>query len=95
MDIPLQSQCELMDPTLLRSPFECTRTTILKLTNLSLAAARSGEWNGMSDKYSVPFMARGAKALAYMKDVFRNSSGQNFSCEVGPMSCSVQKVPKK
>jgi hypothetical protein len=49
----------------------------------------------MSDKYSVPFMARGAKALAYMKDVFRNSSGQNFSCEVGPMSCSVQKVPKK
>jgi hypothetical protein len=95
VDTLLQGQRERIDPTLLRSPFEYTPTTILKLTNLSPAAARSGRWKGTSGKYSVPFMARGAKASAYMKDMFRSSSGQSFSCEMVPMSCSVRKVPKK
>jgi hypothetical protein len=94
-DRGVPGQCEALDPTVLRSPFEYTRSTILKLTNLSLAAARSGKWKGTSGKFSVPFMSRGAKTLAYMEQVFRNSSGQNFSCEVVPMSCSVQRVPKK
>jgi hypothetical protein len=94
-DTGVPGQCEVIDPTVLRSPFEYTRTTILKLTNLSLAAARSGKWRGTGGRYSVPFMSRGAKALAYMEQAFRNSSGQNFSCEVVPMSCAVHRVPKK
>jgi hypothetical protein len=94
-DRGVPGQCEAIDPTVLRSPFEYTRSTILKLTNLSLAAARSGKWRGTNGRYSVPFMSRGAKALAYMEQVFRSSNGQNFSCEVVPMSCSVQRVPKK
>ena len=40
-------------------------------------------------------MSRGAKTLAYMERVFRNSSGQNFSCEVVPMSCTGRQVPKR
>jgi hypothetical protein len=94
-DRGVPGQCEVLDPTVLRSPFEYTRATILKLTNLSLAAARAGKWKGTNGSYSVPFMSRGAKALAYMEKVFRNSSGQNFQCEVVPMSCSVQRIPKK
>lgn len=94
-DTGVPGQCELLDPTLLRSPFEYTRSTIVKLTNLSLAAARAGRWKGTNGRYSVPFMSRGAKALAYMERVFRNSSGQNFQCEVVPMSCSVRRVPKR
>jgi hypothetical protein len=94
-DTGVPGQCELLDPTLLRSPFEYTRSTILKLTNLSLAAARAGRWKGTNGKFSVPFLSRGAKTLAYMERVFRNSSGQNFSCEVVPMSCTVRQVPKR
>jgi hypothetical protein len=94
-DRGVPGQCEALDPTVLRSPFEYTRSAILRLTNLSLAAARSGKWKGTSGKFSVPFMSRGAKTLAYMEQVFRNGSGENFSCEVVPMSCSVQRVPKK
>jgi hypothetical protein len=94
-DTGVPGQCEAIDPTVLQSPFEYTRSTILKLTNLSLAAARSGRWRGTSGRYSVPFMSRGAKALAYMEQTFRNRSGPNFSCEVVPMSCRVQRVPKK
>jgi hypothetical protein len=94
-DRGVPGQCEALDPTVLRSPFEYTRSTILKLTNLSLAAARAGKWKGANGQYSVPFMSRGAKALIYMEQVFRNSRGQSFSCEVVPMSCSVQRIPKK
>jgi hypothetical protein len=94
-DRGVPGQCEALDPTMLRSPFEYTRATILRLSNLSLAAARAGKWKGANGKYSVPFLSRGAKALAYMEEVFRNSSGQNFQCEVVPMSCSVQRIPKK
>jgi hypothetical protein len=35
-DRGVPGQCEAIDPTVLRSPFEYTRSTILKLTNLSL-----------------------------------------------------------
>ena len=94
-DRGVPGQCEVIDPTLLRSPFEYTRNTIVRLTNLSLAAARSGKWRGNNGTYSVPFMSRGARALAYMERVFRNSSGQSFQCEVVPMSCSVKRVPKR
>jgi hypothetical protein len=94
-DTGVPGQCEAIDPTVLQSPFEYTRSTILKLTNLSLAAARSGKWKGANGTYSVPFMSRGAKALAHMEQTFHNSSGQSFSCEVVPMSCKVHRVPKK
>lgn len=94
-DRGVPGQCEVIDPGLLRSPFEYTRQTILRLTELSLAAARAGKWKEIDGKYSVPFLSRGARTLAYIEKVFRDSRGLNFSCEVVPMSCSVQRVPKK
>ncbi len=87
--------CEALDPAKLRSPFEYTRKVILKLTNLSLAAARSGKWKGANGKFRVPFLSRGAKALATMEKVFRGSKAQSFVCEVTPMSCEVKRIPKQ
>jgi len=86
--------CDPLDPTQLRSPFDYTRRVIVKLTQLSLAAARSGRWKGASGQYSVPFLSRGAKALAFMEKTFRDSKGQNFVCEVTPQACTVKRVPK-
>ena len=86
--------CQAIDPALLRNPFEYTRRVILKLTNLSLAAARSGRWKGSDGGYRVPFLTRGAKALAAMEKVFRNSSGVSYVCEITPTSCKVKRIPK-
>jgi hypothetical protein len=87
--------CDLLDPTLLRSPFDYTRRVILKLANLSLAAARSGKWKGVNGKFSVPFLARGAKTLATMDRLFKDSTGQNFTCQAVPPTCSLKQVPKR
>ena len=43
----------------------------------------------------MPFLARGARALAQMEISFRDSKSQRFECEVVPMSCSVKRVPKR
>lgn len=86
--------CEPIDTSVLRSPFEYTRKVIRNLTNDSLAAARSGKWKGANGKFSVPFLSRGAMALATMEKAFRDSSGQNFVCEVAPKSCITKRVPK-
>jgi hypothetical protein len=94
-DRGVPGQCAEIDPTILRTPLEYTRTTILKLTNLSLAAARTGRWKGSNGRFSVPFLARGATALASMERIVQNLSGKNFQCAVVPMACSVQRVPKK
>jgi hypothetical protein len=91
----IPSQCNALDPKVLRGPFEHTRLTISKLTNLALAAARAGIWKGEEGRYTVPFLRRGATILSYMERALQNSTGQNFKCEVIPMSCSLQQVPKK
>jgi hypothetical protein len=87
--------CDLLEPTLLRSPFDYTRRVILKLANLSLAAARSGKWKGVNGKFSVPFLARGAKTLATMDRLFKDSLAQNFTCQEIPPNCSLKQVPKR
>ena len=86
---------EAIDPALLRSPFEYTRQTILRLINLSVAAARTGKWRGGRGRFSIPFMSRGARALAYFDRILPGTVDQAFACEVVPMSCSVQRIPKK
>jgi len=94
-DTGVPGQCEVIDPTVLRAPFNYTRRTIVDLTALSLAAARSGKWKGTKGRFSVPFMVRGAKALAQMDRALQETRGENFACEVVPMSCAVHRVPKK
>jgi hypothetical protein len=87
--------CDLLDPALLRSPFDYTRRVILKLANLSLAAAQSGKWKGVNGKFSSPFLSRGAKTLATMDRLFKDSTAQNFTCQAVPPSCSLKQVPKR
>ena len=93
-DRGVPGQCEVIDPTVLSSPFNYTRQTIVDLAVRSLAAARSGKWKGTNGRFSVPFMVRGAKALARMDRALQDSQGENFACDVVPMSCSVHRVPK-
>lgn len=93
-DRGVPGSCDLLDPAQLRSPFEYTRRVILKLTNLSLSAARSGKWKGAEGKFSVPFLTRGARALATMEKAFKDSKSQNFVCEVIPKSCTLKRIPK-
>ena len=87
--------CDLIDPTLLRSPFDYTRKVIVKLANLSLTAARSGRWKGSSGLFRVPFLSRGAQALATMERLFKDSTAQNFTCQETPPACSLKRVPKR
>jgi hypothetical protein len=94
-DTGVPGECQLLDPAALRSPFEYTKKVILKVTRASLDAARRGKWKSTNGKFSVPFLSRGAAALALMETVFRDSSGQQFVCEVTPMSCELRAVPKK
>ena len=94
-DRGVPGQCEAIDPALLRRPFEYTRQTILRLTELSVAAARAGKWKGNNGTFSNPFLSRAARTLAYINRVFRNSVDRAFACEVVPMSCSVERIPKK
>lgn len=93
-DRGVPGECEPIDPALLRSPFEYTRRVIVRLSKLSIDAAKSGRWKGANGKFSIPFLKRGAKALATMEQVFRDSSGLNFKCEITPMSCATKRLPK-
>ena len=87
--------CEALDPTTLRNPFEYTRKVIMRLSKQAVAAARKGKWKGINGKFRVPFLSRGASALATMEKAFRDSRSQNFVCEVTPMSCTQRRVPKQ
>lgn len=87
-------QCELIDRVTFRLPFDYTRRTILRLTNQSLLAARSGRWRSQDGSFRVPFMSRGARALAAMEGVFVHETGTNFACQMTPMSCVRRRVPK-
>jgi hypothetical protein len=94
-DRGVPGQCEPIDPTVLRRPFEHTRAVIMRLTTQAIAAARNGKWKATNSGFSVPFLARGARSLAQMEVSFRDSKQQRFACEVVPMSCSLKRVPKK
>jgi hypothetical protein len=85
----------VIDPTVLRLPYNHTRRTIIKLTELSLAAARSGKWRGAGGNFNLPFISRGARSLAYMEKVLSVTKEESFACEVVPMSCSIYRIPKK
>jgi hypothetical protein len=93
-DRGVPGQCEVIDPTVMRGPFDYVRKVIIRLTNQSLAAARSGKWRSINGKYRVPFMSRGARALVAMEGIFRQSTGQSFMCEVTPKSCTLRRVAK-
>lgn len=86
--------CEALDPTKLKSPYDYTRRVIMKLTNLSLAAARSGKWRSVNGQYRVPFLTKGATALATIDRLLRNDGRQAYVCEVTPSSCVSKRVPK-
>jgi hypothetical protein len=94
-DRGVPGECTPLDPAMLRSPFEYTRRVIIKLTQQANDAAKAGRWKGSKGQFSVPFLARGAGALAEMEKAFRDSNDQNFVCEVAPMSCVTKTVPKK
>lgn len=93
-DRGVPGSCDILDPAQLRSPFEYTRRVILKLTRLAIEAARAGRWRAANSNYSVPFLARGAKALVAMERAFRDSKSQNFVCEIVPKSCTLKRIPK-
>jgi len=93
-DTGVPGQCAVIEPTRLRGPFDYVRKVIMRLTKQSLAAARTGRWKSINGKYRIPFLVRGAKALAAMEGLFTESNGQNFVCEVTPKSCRLRRVPK-
>jgi hypothetical protein len=93
-DRGVPGSCDLLDPARLRGPFEHTRRVILKLANLSIAAARAGRWRGTDGRFSVPFLSRGARALVAMEKAFKESKSQNFVCEIVPKSCLLKRIPK-
>jgi hypothetical protein len=86
--------CQPVDPALLRAPLAYTKRVILRLTKMSNDAARRGVWRGSNGKFTVPFLRRGANALAKMEFAFKDSKTQIYSCENTPMSCVARRVPK-
>jgi hypothetical protein len=94
-DRGMPGSCAVIDQEVLRLPFEHTRRVIVKLASLSVAAARAGKWKGAAGRFTIPFLSRGATALQSMEVTFSESSGQNFVCDVTPMSCTTKQVPKK
>jgi hypothetical protein len=93
-DRGVPGQCEVIDPTVMRGPFDYVRKVIIRLTKQSLAAARNGRWKSIDGKYRVPFLIQGAKALAAMDGIFKQSATPSFSCEITPKTCSLRRVPK-
>jgi hypothetical protein len=87
--------CTAIDQETLRLPFTHARRIIMKLINLSLAASRTGRWKPTGGSFTNPFLSRGATALKMMEGVFSDSLGQNFRCELTPLSCTTKEVPKK
>ena len=93
-DSGIPDACEVIDTQRLQGPFEYTRRVVLNLTKEALEAAKAGWWKG-GGTWSVPYLKRGAKALAAMLRFLRYSKGQVFACEVTPLSCRTVKVPKR
>jgi hypothetical protein len=94
-DRGIPGACEELDKALLRLPFTHTRLTVIRLTKAALGAAKSGQWKGSHGKYSVPFLARGARALKVMEILMKDTDGRRFICPVTPKSCIRHQVPKR
>jgi hypothetical protein len=93
-DRAVPGACTPLDASVLRGPIEYTRQAISNLVLKSLAAARSGKWKGSGGKFSIPFLNRGAAAIALMERSFPYSTQQNFVCSVTPLSCTTVHVSK-
>ena len=87
--------CRPLDSTVLRGPFEYTRGIVTKMARQANAAARSGRWRRSDGVFRIPFLSRGASAVAAMETAFKDSNEQNFVCEVTPNSCASKRVPKR
>lgn len=94
-DRGIPGACAVIDQGVLRGPFDHTKEVILSLTRDALQAARTGKWKTTGGRFSIPFLKRGGVALATMERVYKYSNSQNFVCDVTPMSCRTNKVPKK
>lgn len=95
VDRGVPGECAPIDSAILRSPFEYTRGVVVKMARQAIAAARSGRWKGTGGGFRIPFLTRGAAALATMEKAFKDSKDQNFSCEITPQACITKRVPKK
>jgi hypothetical protein len=95
VDRGVPGECMPIDSAVLRSPFEYTRTVVVKMARQAIAAARSGRWRGTAGGFRIPFLARGANALVAMEKAFKDSKQQNFTCEITPQACVTKRVPKK
>lgn len=95
VDRGVPGECMPIDSAVLRSPFEYTRTLVVKMAQQAIAAAKSGKWKGSQGGFRIPFLARGAVALATMEKAFKDSKDQNFVCEITPQSCVTKRVPKR
>ena len=90
----LPGACDFMDVTTLSLPREHTRKLVISLVDQALAMARTGKWKNPSGTYAVPFMKKGAQALAMMAKILPIPRGQYFKCDVAPLSCVRKTVPK-
>ena len=95
VDRGVPGECQPIDSAVLRKPFEYTRGVVVKMARQAIAAARSGRWRGSEGGFRIPFLSRGASALASMEKAFKDSKEQNFSCEITPQACVTKRVPKK
>ena len=89
-------QCTVLDPAILRFPFDYTRSVVLKLTTLSIEAARKGKWKGTNGGFTVPFLARGSTAMSKMRQfVNPYDRSQKYQCQVVAASCTQRVIPKQ
>jgi hypothetical protein len=95
VDRGVPGECSPIDSGVLRSPFEYTRKVIVKMAQQAIVAARIGRWRGSGGNYRIPFLGRGAQALAAMEKAFKDSNELNFVCEITPQSCVRKRVPKR
>lgn len=95
-DRAVPGQCKVIDPAILRLPFDYTRDVVLKLTMLSVDAARKGKWKGTNGSFTVPFLARGSSAIAKMQQfVNPYDKSQKYQCQVVAASCTQRVIPKQ
>jgi hypothetical protein len=93
-DRGVPGECSPIDPVTLRAPINHTKDVVIRLVQRSLAAAKAGRWKGSNGSFSVPFLKRGAAAIALMEKLFPSSAQQNFVCPVTPLSCTTYRVSK-
>jgi len=95
-DRALPGQCDNIDPSTLKIPFDYTRSVILKLSRLSIAAARDRKWKAKNGRFVRPFLSRGASALTRMTNLLNPDDLQpRYSCQVAVAGCVRKTIPKQ